>query len=259
MQALITVLPGDGIGPEVAAAGRAVLERIADRHGHRFEFSEQLIGGAAIDAVGEPLPDGTVASCKDSYAVLLGAVGGPKWSDPNAAVRPEQGLLGLRSVLGVFANLRPVKIYPELAGASPLRPEILEGVDIIVVRELTGGIYFGQPKGRQGSGPSEKAFDTMVYTRQEIERIAEMAFKLARLRSSRVTSVDKANVLTTMVLWREVVNETAGDGLMVLYLNDDNQLRWESSSGTVSMQPARSFWQRFSDFFWRLMPIEGQL
>lgn len=199
MRALITVLPGDGIGPEVAAAGRAVLERIAERYGHRFEFSEQLIGGAAIDAVGEPLPEGTVASCKDSYAVLLGAVGGPKWSDPNATVRPEQGLLGLRSVLGVFANLRPVKIYPELAGASPLRPEILEGVDIIVVRELTGGIYFGE-KTRGASSAS----DVCRYHTHEIERIVRVAAGLASSRRGKLCSIDKANVLETSRLWRDV-------------------------------------------------------
>ena len=201
MDALITVLPGDGIGPEVAAAGRAVLEQIAERHGHRFRFSEQLIGGAAIDAIGEPLPDGTVASCKDSYAVLLGAVGGPKWSDPNAPVRPEQGLLGLRSVLGVYANLRPVKIYPELAGASPIRAEILEGVDIMVVRELTGGIYFGDKTRDEYS-----ASDLCKYHTHEIERIVRVAAQLAGGRRGKLCSVDKANVLETSRLWREVTD-----------------------------------------------------
>jgi 3-isopropylmalate dehydrogenase len=201
MEALITVLAGDGIGPEVAAAGRAVLERISQHYGHRFEFSEQLIGGAAIDAIGMPLPDGTVASCKDSHAVLLGAVGGPKWSDPNAPVRPEQGLLGLRSVLGVFANLRPVRIYPELAGASPLRPEILEGVDIMVVRELTGGIYFGE-KTRDDFSAS----DLCRYHRHEIERIVRVAAELARTRRGKLCSVDKANVLETSRLWRDVTD-----------------------------------------------------
>ena len=201
MDAMIAVLPGDGIGPEVAAAGRAVLERVAQRYGHRFEFSEQLIGGAAIDAIGEPLPDGTVASCKDSYAVLLGAVGGPKWSDPNAPVRPEQGLLGLRSVLGVFANLRPVRIYPELAGASPLRPEILDGVDILVVRELTGGIYFGDK-----SRDDYSATDVCRYHRHEIERIVRVAAGLASTRRGKLCSVDKANVLETSRLWRDVTD-----------------------------------------------------
>ncbi len=201
MEALITVLAGDGIGPEVAAAGRAVLERIAARHGHRFEFSDQLIGGAAIDAVGDPLPAGTVASCKDSDAVLLGAVGGPKWSDPNAPVRPEQGLLGLRSVLGVFANLRPVTIYPELTAASPLRAEILEGVDIVVVRELTGGIYFGEKTRDEFS-----ASDLCQYHTHEIERIVRVAAQLASNRRGRLCSVDKANVLETSRLWRDVTD-----------------------------------------------------
>lgn len=201
MEALITVLEGDGIGPEVAAAGRAVLERIARRHGHRFDFSNQLIGGAGIDAVGDPLPDGTVDSCKDSDAVLLGAVGGPKWSDPNASVRPEQGLLGLRSVLGVFANLRPVKIYPELAGASPLRAEILEGVDIVVVRELTGGIYFGEKTRDEHS-----ASDLCRYHTYEIERIVRVAAELAAARRGKLCSIDKANVLETSRLWRDVTD-----------------------------------------------------
>jgi 3-isopropylmalate dehydrogenase len=201
VEALITLLPGDGIGPEVAAAGRAVLERIAARHGHRFEFSDQLIGGAAIDAVGEPLPAGTVSSCQESDAVLLGAVGGPKWSDPNAPLRPEQGLLGLRSVLGVFANLRPVRIYPELADASPLRPEILEGVDILVVRELTGGIYFGEKTRDEFS-----ASDLCRYHTHEIERIVRVAAQLAGDRRGKLCSVDKANVLETSRLWRDVTD-----------------------------------------------------
>jgi 3-isopropylmalate dehydrogenase len=201
VEAMITVLEGDGIGPEVAAAGRAVLERVARRHGHRFDFSNQLIGGAGIDAVGDPLPDGTVDSCKDSDAVLLGAVGGPKWSDPNASVRPEQGLLGLRSVLGVFANLRPVKIYPELAGASPLRAEILEGVDIVVVRELTGGIYFGEKTRDENS-----ASDLCRYHRFEIERIVRVAAELAGARRGKLCSIDKANVLETSRLWRDVTD-----------------------------------------------------
>jgi len=201
MEAMITVLAGDGIGPEVAAAGRAVLERVSQRYGHRFEFSDRLIGGAAIDAVGEPLPAGTVASCKDSDAVLLGAVGGPKWSDPNAPVRPEQGLLGLRSVLGVFANLRPVKIYPELAGASPLRAEILEGVDIVVVRELTGGIYFGEKTRDEYS-----ASDLCRYHVHEVERIVRVAAELARGRRGKLCSIDKANVLETSRLWRDVTD-----------------------------------------------------
>ena len=196
------MLPGDGIGPEVAAAGRRVLERIAERHGHRFAFSEQLIGGAAMDALGEPLPAGSVASCRDSDAVLLGAVGGPKWSDPNATVRPEQGLLELRSVLGVFANLRPVKVYAELTDASPLKSEVLAGVDLVVVRELTGGIYFGE-KTRQAAS----ATDLCSYHRHEIERIVRVAAGLAATRRRKLCSVDKANVLETSRLWRSVTGE----------------------------------------------------
>jgi len=201
MEALITLLPGDGIGPEVAAAGRKVLERIADRHGHDFAFSEQMIGGAAIDACGDPLPADTVAACKESHAVLLGAVGGPKWSDPNAAIRPEQGLLGLRSILGVYANLRPVTVYPELAGASPLKSERLEGIDLLVVRELTGGIYFGD-KTRDATSAS----DLCSYTVGEIERIIRIAARLAGERRGKLCSVDKANVLETSRLWRDTTN-----------------------------------------------------
>jgi len=206
MEALITLLPGDGIGPEVAAAGRQVLERIADRHGHGFRFSEQLMGGAAIDACGDPLPADTVAACKDSDAALLGAVGGPKWSDPNAPVRPEQGLLGLRALLGVYANLRPVNVYPELEGASPLKPEILQGVDLIVVRELTGGIYFGE-KSRTGS----TATDLCTYHTHEIERIVRVAARVAGERRGQLCSVDKANVLETSRLWRDVTDRVMAE------------------------------------------------
>ena len=174
MEALITILPGDGIGPDVARAGQAVLTRIAERHGHRFTFSEQHIGGIAIDETGDPLPADAVASCRESDAVLLGAVGGPKWSAPDAKVRPEQGLLALRSTLGVFANLRPIKIYPELSSASPLKPEVLEGVDMIVVRELTGGIYFGEK-----TRTEDAASDLCTYTRGEVERFVRVAASLA--------------------------------------------------------------------------------
>jgi len=206
MEALITLLPGDGIGPEVAGAGRQVLERIADSHGHDFRFSEQMIGGAAIDACGDPLPPDTVAACEESDAVLLGAVGGPQWSDPNAAVRPEQGLLRLRATLGVFANLRPVSVYPELAGASPLKTEKLAGVDMIVVRELTGGIYFGE-KSRSDS----TATDLCTYHTHEIERIVRVAAKIAGERRGQLCSVDKANVLETSRLWRDVTNRVMAE------------------------------------------------
>jgi 3-isopropylmalate dehydrogenase len=194
-------LPGDGIGPEVVAAGRQVLERVAQSYGHRFVCNEHLIGGAAIDTHGDPLPPDTVASCEESDAVLLGAVGGPKWSDPNAAIRPEQGLLRLRSVLGVFANLRPVKVLDELADASPLKPSILSGVDLIVVRELTGGIYFGEKSRNETS-----ASDVCTYHVHEIERIVRVAALLATLRRGKLCSVDKANILETSRLWRDVTN-----------------------------------------------------
>jgi 3-isopropylmalate dehydrogenase len=213
MEALITLLPGDGIGPEVAAAGRRVLERIADRYGHDFSFSEQLIGGAAIDACGDPLPDDTVASCKESDAVLLGAVGGPKWSDSNATVRPEQGLLRLRALLGVFANLRPVSVYPELAGASPIKADLLDGVDLVVVRELTGGIYFGDKTRSETS-----ASDLCTYHSHEIERIVRVAADLAGERRGKLCSVDKANVLETSRLWREVTNRVVADEYPALEL-----------------------------------------
>ncbi len=201
MDAVIVLLPGDGIGPDVTECATKVMQIVADKHGHHFTFKEELMGGAAIDACGDPLPETTIASCEAGDAVLLGAVGGPKWSDPNAAVRPEQGLLKLRSVLGVYANLRPVKIYDELAGASPLKPEILEGVDLLVVRELTGGIYFGDT-----TRDATSASDLCVYNTHEIERIVRVAAKLAAGRSKRLCSVDKANVLETSRLWRETTN-----------------------------------------------------
>ena len=201
MDALITLLPGDGIGPEVTRAGRAVLDALARSHGHEFRYDEQLIGGAAIDATGDPLPPATQASCLDSDAVLMGAVGGPRWSDPNAPVRPEQGMLNLRSLLGVYANLRPVRVYPELAGASPLKPELLDGVDLVVVRELTGGIYFGD-KHRD----AHSASDVCRYETREIERIVRVAADLAMQRRNKLCSVDKANVLETSRLWRDTTN-----------------------------------------------------
>jgi 3-isopropylmalate dehydrogenase len=201
LEAIISLLPGDGIGPEVTNAATRVLEAVATKYQHRFDLDTQLIGGAAIDATGDPLPKATISSCQKADAVFLGAVGGPKWSDPNAKIRPEQGLLKIRSVLGVYANIRPVKIYAELLGASPLRPEILEGVDMIVVRELTGGIYFGEKTRDEHS-----ASDLCIYTVAEIERIVRVAAKLAASRKNKLCSVDKANVLETSRLWRSVTD-----------------------------------------------------
>lgn len=203
MDARLTLLPGDGIGPEVTSAAHRVLKAVADRFGHSFHFDVQLIGGAAIDRTGNPLPADTVASCMDSAAVLLGAVGGPKWSDPHAMVRPEKGLLELRSVLGVYANLRPVKVMDELLSASPLKPEVLAGVDLVVVRELTGGIYFGKK-----SRDDTVASDLCTYHTHEVERIVRVAASLAGQRRKKLCSVDKANVLETSRLWREVTDKT---------------------------------------------------
>ncbi len=201
MEAVITLLPGDGIGPDVTAAAKRVLDVVAERHNHSFIYHQGLIGGAAIDATGDPLPPDTIERCEASDAVLLGAVGGPKWSDPNAAVRPEQGLLKIRSVLALYANIRPVKVFDELAAASPLKDEKLRGVDMLVIRELTGGIYFGK-KTRDANSAS----DLCEYTVPEIERIVRVAARLAGERRGKVCSVDKANVLETSRLWRAVTN-----------------------------------------------------
>jgi len=213
MHANIVTLPGDGIGVEVVAEGVKLLQSVADAYCHTFTFAEHLMGGCAIDATGNPLPDETLAACRAADAVLLGAVGGPKWSDPAAKVRPEQGLLGLRKGLELYANLRPVQIFPMLRGASPLHPSRLEGVDLIVVRELTGGIYFGnrQEAAAAAAGDNLVAYDTMIYSAPEVERITRKAFELARLRRKHVTSVDKANVLASSRLWRRVVTEVAKD------------------------------------------------
>ncbi|HTA66465.1 MAG TPA: 3-isopropylmalate dehydrogenase, partial [Xanthomonadaceae bacterium] len=204
MHADIVVLPGDGIGPEVTAAAVQVLRAVGERYGHTFALHEHAIGGAAIDATGEPLPSTTLNACRQADAVLLGAVGGPKWSDPQARVRPEQGLLALRKQLGLYANLRPVKPHPAVLGASPIKPHLLSGVDIMVVRELTGGVYFG-PKMRTG----DYASDLCEYSVREVERVVRRACGLARQRRGHVTSVDKANVLETSRLWREVATRVA--------------------------------------------------
>jgi 3-isopropylmalate dehydrogenase len=211
MQAKITLLPGDGIGPEVVAEGVKVLKAVGQKSGHTFEFTEALAGGLAIDQTGNPLPPETLAACRQCDAILLGAVGGPKWSDPKAKVRPEQGLLKLRQELGLFANVRPVKIYPALADASTLKREVVEKVDLVIIRELTGGLYFGQPQGRQDDAQGRAAVDTLHYTEAEIGRLMRVAFELARLRRKKVTSVDKANVLASSRLWREVAHEVAAE------------------------------------------------
>jgi len=199
----ITLLPGDGIGPEIISAAVAVLEKVGMLCGHSFEFSEHLIGGIAIDRTGNPLPEETIAACRASDAVLLGAVGGPKWDDPAAKVRPEQGLLGIRKALSLFANLRPIRPFEELLDASPLKREIVQGTDILFFRELTGDVYFGE-SGRTGTPGNETAFQQMVYSTHEIERIVRLAARAARLRRNHLTSVDKANVLEPSRLWRQV-------------------------------------------------------
>ncbi len=206
MDAVIALLPGDGIGPEVIAAAKSALTAVGERAGHDFRFTESPIGGAAIDACGDPLPPETIQACRDADAVMLGAVGGPKWSDPNAPVRPEQGLLGLRAELGVFANLRPVRVNAHLAGASPLKPELLSGVDMIVVRELTGGIYFGEKHRDETS-----ASDLCTYHVHEIERIVRVAAELAMQRRKKLCSVDKANVLETSRLWRDTTDRVLAE------------------------------------------------
>jgi len=211
MQATITLLPGDGIGPEVVYLTRDLLAAVARKFGHTFTFSEALIGGCALDAVGNSLPAETIQACEAADAVLLGAVGGAagsRWSDPNAPDRPERGLLALRSHFKLFANLRPVTVFPALASGSPLRPELLEGVDILFVRELTGGAYFGE-KREQGNG--DVAWDTMIYTVAEVRRVLEVALKAARGRRKHVTSIDKANVLASSRLWRRTVESLRAD------------------------------------------------
>ena len=202
MEAVIAVLPGDGIGPEIMRQGVRVLETVAECGGHHFDLREALIGGAAIDATGDGFPPATRTIVSDADVALLGAVGGPKWSSPDAPVRPEQGLLDLRAAMNVYANLRPVKTHPALYSASPLRPEYLAGVDIMVVRELTGGIYFGKK-----SRTADEATDVCTYHRSEIERVVRMAAQFARERRGKVVSIDKANVLETSRLWRSVTDE----------------------------------------------------
>jgi 3-isopropylmalate dehydrogenase len=209
LKATIVTLPGDGIGPEVVTQAVRVLDVIAGKFGHTFEYKERLMGGCSIDAHGVSLTEEVLADCKASDAVLLGAVGGPKWDDPNAKERPEKGLLALRKGLGVFANLRPVKPHPALLDSSPIKADRLQGVDVIVVRELTGGLYFGQPKMRENKDGHTRAVDTMEYYDYEIQRVLDLAFRLALGRRKKVTSVDKANVLETSRLWRTIATTTA--------------------------------------------------
>ncbi|MFC1905236.1 3-isopropylmalate dehydrogenase [Chloroflexota bacterium] len=211
MEFKIATLPGDGVGPEVTTEAIRVLEAVGQKFGHRFTFQHGLIGGVSIDATGVALTEETINLCRGCDAVLLGAVGGTKWDDPKAKVRPEDGLLALRKGLGLFANLRPVKVFPFLVDATSLKPEVIRGVDIVVVRELTGGLYFGQPKKQWKSADGRQAVDTMAYSEQEIERIVRVGFEIARTRRKKLTSVDKANVLETSRLWRQVAIEVAAD------------------------------------------------
>ena len=207
MNISIAVLPGDGIGPEVVTESIKVLEAIGNRFGHEFQIKSGRVGGNAIDDYGTPLPQETMDTCIDSDAILFGAVGGPKWDDPDADVRPEDGILAIRKSLDLFANLRPVKVYPSLINSSPLKPEILEGVDMMVLRELTGGLYFGKPKKRWNTSRGRRGVDTLKYTEAEIVRILKVGFELAMGRRKKLTSVDKQNVLETSRLWREIAVE----------------------------------------------------
>jgi 3-isopropylmalate dehydrogenase len=207
----ITLLPGDGIGPEIMAVARQLLDAVSSSHGFSLVYDVQPMGGVAIDATGEPLPNSTLEACKSADAVLLAAIGSPQYDSLPREQRPESGLLGLRSALGLFANLRPVKIIPALIDASTLKREVIEGVDLMVVRELTGGVYFGTPKGRVEAEGRVRAFNTMAYFDDEIDRIAKVAFDLAVARSGRLCSVDKANVLDVSQLWRDQVTAMAAD------------------------------------------------
>jgi len=239
MNANIVLLPGDGIGPEIVAEGRKVLTQVARVFDHDFTFETRLVGGAALDAEGRPVSDATLECCRQADAILLGAVGGPKWDDPTAAMRPEDGLFALRSGLGLFANLRPVRAFPQLAErSSPLRAEHAADVDVLMVRELTGGIYFGRPRFRETVNGEVRAVDTMVYTESEIRRVVKLACEIARGRRHRVTSVDKANVLETSRLWRQVAEEVASqysDVKMEHQLVDSCAMRLVTSPGSFDV------------------------
>jgi 3-isopropylmalate dehydrogenase len=236
----ITLLPGDGIGPEIMAVAVKVLDAIAAKTRISFEFSEALIGGAAIDATGVPLPESTLTTCRQSDAILLAAIGGYKWDTLERHLRPETGLLGLRSGLELFANLRPAKILPQLLDASSLKPEVVSGVDIMVVRELTGGIYFGQPRGIFSNETGEKrGVNTMAYTESEIDRIGRVAFETAAKRTKKLCSVDKANVLEVSQLWRDRITALAQDypevELSHMYVDNAAMqlLRWPKQFDTI--------------------------
>ena len=220
----VVLLPGDGIGPEITAVARRLLEAVSERHGFTLSFEEQPIGGSAIDATGEPLPASTLAACRAADAVLLAAIGSPRFDSLPREKRPESGLLALRAGMELFANLRPVKIVPALIAASTLRPEVIDGVDLMVVRELTGGIYFGQPKGRVEADGEERGFNTLTYSSSEVDRIARVAFDLAKERRGQLCSVDKANVLDVSQLWRDRVEAMAPDyaGVEVSHMYVDN-------------------------------------
>lgn len=207
----IAVLPGDGIGKEITPQAVAVIKVIGERFNHPFTFDQAIVGGEAIDQTGVPLPEDSLRLALEADAVLLGAVGGPKWEGLDFSIRPERALLGLREKLGLFANLRPAILYPMMADASTLKREVIEGIDLMVVRELTGGIYFGQPRGVEKIGDEERGFNTLVYTTSEIKRIARVAFEVAQKRKKRVVSIDKANVLEATELWRKVVTEVHQD------------------------------------------------
>jgi 3-isopropylmalate dehydrogenase len=211
MHAKIAVLPGDGIGPEVTAEAVALLDVVAGIYSHQFEFEHAAIGGIAIDSTGTPLPEDTLALARQSHGVLLGAVGGPRWDKGPADRRPETGLLALRKGLDVFANLRPIQVFSHLVDASPLKREIVEGVDMLIVRELTGGLYFGQPRGRTAGPDGIDVVDTLQYSEREIRRILQLGFEIAGKRRGNLTSVDKANVLESSRVWREVADEMAHD------------------------------------------------
>jgi 3-isopropylmalate dehydrogenase len=209
MQFELVVLPGDGVGPEVTTEGIKVLEAIGKKFGHSFKLDYGLVGGVAIDQEGTALSEDTLKICQEADAVLLGAVGGPKWDDPLAKIHPEDGLLALRKGLGLFANLRPVKVSPVLTDSTNLKPDVIRGVDLIFVRELTGGLYFARPKRRWRTSRGRRATDSMTYSEQEIERIVRVGFELAKSRRQKLTSVDKANVLESSRLWRQVTMEVA--------------------------------------------------